>query len=54
MKVHEKSVLFSEAKLNFNKTDDKIPTRLDYVKKEKLTDLPFIVLTHPFNYYMLI
>ena len=38
----------------FNKTNDKIPKRLDYSeKKEKLTDLPFIVLTDPFNKYML-
>ena len=32
--------------------EEKIPTRIDYLRKEKLTGLPFIVLMDPFSSFM--
>ena len=37
----------------FNKNNNKIPTRLDYVEKSEIIDLHFIVLTVPFSLCML-
>ena len=37
----------------FNKNNNKIPTRLDYVEKREIIDLHFIVLKVPFSLCML-